>query len=128
MELFCPTGHGPFAEWADRCPTCGRFFVGREPIVPLATAPNELTAELWLEALRRAGIRAVVKPLGVGFGGFGTHAPLEHELSVLASDLDRARTSIDGPVPMRRRPHRVAVGSARPYRPVRRSRTRPLSA
>lgn len=120
MDLFCPVGHGPFAEWADRCPTCGRFLVGREPIVPLATAPDELTADRWRQALRRAGVRVVVKPLGPGFGGFGTHAPLEHELSVLTSDLERARMAIADPVPIPRRPHRILIGSERPYRPSRR--------
>ena len=106
MALYCPTGHGPFAEWADRCPDCGRHLVGREPIVLLATAPNEPIAELWQAELRRAGIRTLTKALGPGFAGFGTHLPLEHALYVAAPDLDRARRILDAPharAPRRRR-------------------------
>ncbi len=109
MALYCPTGHGPFAEWADRCPDCGRPLVGREPIVHLATAPNEPVAELWQSELRRAGIRTMTKALGPGFAGFGTDLPLEHALYVAAHELDRARQILDTPAALPRRQGRVVA-------------------
>ena len=103
MPLPCPNGHGPFPEWADRCPECGAHLAGREPIVRLAVAPNEPVAALWLDALRRAGIRAYAQVLGPGFGGVGTHAMLEHAIQVAAPDLERARQAIAAPPPRVRR-------------------------
>ena len=94
MTLYCPAGHGPFEDWADRCPECGDALVGREPIVLLTTAPNEPIAQMWLETLSDAGIRATAKALGPGFGGWGTSVPLEHALYVLAPDVERARRII----------------------------------
>lgn len=106
MPPVCPNGHGSFAAWADRCPECGAYLAGREPIVLLATAPNEPVAALWLDALRRAGVRAFANALGPGFGGFGTNATLEHAVHVSAPDLERARRIIGDPPPPhpRRRP------------------------
>ena len=103
MALHCPAGHGPFEDWADHCPTCGAVLVGREPIVHLATAPNQAVAAMWAELLGRQGIRTMVKPLGPGFGALGTNAPLEHVLYVLAPDLQRARRILAEPTDRRGR-------------------------
>lgn len=61
-----------------------------EPIVYLATAPNEPVAQLWLQVLEDEGIRAMAKPAGPGYGAWGSVATFEHELFVLRSDRDRA--------------------------------------
>lgn len=62
-----------------------------ESIVRLATAPNEPLARMWVELLEEAGIRAMLKPLGPGFGAWGSAATFEHELYVLRSQLEAAR-------------------------------------
>ena len=113
LTLFCPSGHGPFEEWAERCPECGRYLAGREPIVHLATAPNEPVAEMWLDELRRAGIRALAKALGPGFGAFGTSVPLEHALYVAAPDLESARRILAHPAGPRHRRGRATVNRRR---------------
>ena len=120
MSLHCPAGHGPFEAWAEWCPECGALLVGREPIVHLATAPNEIVAQLWRQELERAGIRTLAKNLGPGFGGFGTTLPLEHAVYVRAPDLERARALIAGSgAPRRRvRRHPPTVGGG-PRRPTR---------
>ena len=61
-----------------------------EPLVSVATAPNEIVARLWADALREAGIRVLVRTIGPGIGAWGSAAMLEHDLSVLASDAERA--------------------------------------
>lgn len=61
-----------------------------EPIVYLATAPNEPVAQLWLQVLEDEGIRAMAKPAGPGYGAWGSVATFEHEVFVLRSDHDRA--------------------------------------
>ncbi len=62
-----------------------------QPLVSVATAPNEPIARLWADALDEAGIRVLVRPLGPGLGAWASAATFEHDLAVLASDADRAR-------------------------------------
>jgi hypothetical protein len=63
-----------------------------DPVVYLATAPNEPIAQLWVEILADAGIRAMMKPVGPGFGAWGSAATFEHELYVLQSQFEEAET------------------------------------
>ena len=58
-----------------------------DPIVYLATVPNEPLALMFAEALEDAGIRTMVKAAGPGFGGWGSAATFEHELYVLQSQF-----------------------------------------
>jgi hypothetical protein len=108
MVQYCPEGHGQFDDWVIRCPECRKRLVSAppvpkqqprhadEPIVYLATAPNEITSQMWLEALRNAGIRAMAKPLGPGMGAWASVATMEHALYVLQSQYDDARDLISG--------------------------------
>ncbi|HET8524191.1 MAG TPA: hypothetical protein VFL82_13230 [Thermomicrobiales bacterium] len=109
MVQYCPNGHGEFDDWVTRCPECRTRLVDApppapnrparrsdEPIVYLATAPNEITAQMWLEALRDAGIRAMAKPLGPGMGAWASVATMEHALYVLQSHYEEARDLISG--------------------------------
>ena len=70
-----------------------------DPIVYLATAPNEPLARMWADLLAGAGIRALVKAVGPGIGAWGSAATLEHELYVLRSRLDDARALLDAGEP-----------------------------
>ncbi len=105
MVRYCPVGDGPFEGWVERCPECGRRLVddlptgneetalsGRdEPVVYLATEPNEPLAQLAAQVLRDEGIRVLLRPSGPGFGAWGSVATFAHELFVLRSDVERAR-------------------------------------
>ncbi len=62
-----------------------------ERLVSVGTAPNEPIARLWAESLQAAGIRVLVRATGPGIGAWGSAAMLEHDLSVLAPDAERAR-------------------------------------
>ena len=70
-----------------------------DPIVFLATAPNEPLARMWADLLAGAGIRALVKVGGPGVGAWGSAATLEHELYVLQSRLTEARAIVDAGEP-----------------------------
>ena len=58
-----------------------------DPVVYLATVANEPLAALCTEALEEAGIRAMAKPTGPGYGAWASAATLPHELYVLRSRL-----------------------------------------
>lgn len=66
-----------------------------DPIVFLASAPNEPLAQLWTSMLEESDIRVLMKPGGAGIGGWGSAATLEHELYVLRSKMEEARRIID---------------------------------
>jgi hypothetical protein len=59
--------------------------------VLLMSAPNEPLALYWQDVLRDAGIPAMVRAAGPGFGGWGSAALLAHDLYVRRADLERAR-------------------------------------
>ena len=61
-----------------------------DPIVYLATVPNEPLARMWAEVLEQAGIRTMVKAIGAGVGAWASAATFEHELYVLRSRLAEA--------------------------------------
>jgi len=65
-------------------------------LVRVAVAPDPVTAEMWQEALRRAGVTALLRnldALGVAWGSAA--APFSCELLVKASDVDAARLILD---------------------------------
>ncbi len=64
-----------------------------DPNVPVAVAvaPNEAIADLWKSVLRDEGIVAMARPLGPGFGAWGSVATFEHEMLVRGADAERAR-------------------------------------
>ena len=65
-----------------------------DPIVYLATAPNEPLARMWADVLEEAGIRTMVKVVGPGIVAWGSAFSLEHELYVLRSRLDDAEAIV----------------------------------
>lgn len=67
-----------------------------DPLVFLATAPNEPLAEMWVDVLAEAGIRAMLKPGGPGAGAWGSAFSFEHELFVLRSRQAEAAAILAG--------------------------------
>ena len=61
--------------------------------VHLATAPDQVTAELWLAILRDAGITAMIRPSDavsfLGVAGFGCRVQVAEE------DVEEARAVLD---------------------------------
>lgn len=105
MVKYCPGGDGPFEDWVDRCPECGRVLQGEPPrseparakdpvrqgkIVFLTTIGNEPLARLSADILHQEGIEALVRASGAGVGAWGSAAALSHDLYVLDADRERA--------------------------------------
>lgn len=61
-----------------------------DKIVLLATVANEPLAQLYKQILSEEGIKAMAKPVGPGFGGWGSVATLQHDIYVLSADKERA--------------------------------------
>jgi hypothetical protein len=97
-QYWCPNGHGAFEENAVRCPRCGERLVERailrrgEDDTPVAVgvAPNEAIAGLWKSVLESEGIATLIRPMGPGFGAWGSVATFEHEMLVRRVDAERA--------------------------------------
>jgi hypothetical protein len=103
MSQRCPAGHGDFDAGVVRCPRCGERLVDlatrragdRGAAVRVAIAPNEPIAGFWVSVLAEVGIVALARPLGPGFGAWGSVATFEHELLVGSVDADEARLVIE---------------------------------
>ena len=101
MARYCPAGDGSFDDWVEACPECGRALVttpprddtgaNNDPLVWLATAPNEPEAQMWAETIRGNGVPVFVKAGGPGVGAWASASSFEHELFVRERDLFRAR-------------------------------------
>lgn len=60
--------------------------------VHLATAPDQITAEIWIDVLNNAGVTAVIHPAdAVSFMGVSN---MGCRLQVQEEDLDRAREAL----------------------------------
>jgi hypothetical protein len=78
---YCPKCDGEFQDWSNTCPECGVPLEKEalptdkreEPLVCVATAPNEMVAHLWAGILEDNGIHCLIK----------RGAPLEDFLSIL---------------------------------------------
>jgi len=110
MVKYCPGGDGPFEDWVERCPDCGRTLQAEPPpepeaarkaprldgkIVYLTTVPNEPLAQLSADILRQEGIASMVRASGAGVGAWGSAATLSHDLYVVDSERERAMEILD---------------------------------
>jgi hypothetical protein len=97
MTKQCPNGDGDFDDWVVRCPKCGERLIDLPAPdhdgVPqqIAIAPNEVIAGMWVSALNSEGIVAFARPLGPGYGAWGSVATFEHEVIVRHSDIENAK-------------------------------------
>lgn len=80
-----------------------------DEIVLLGTASSEVEAGMWNEALKSAGVRALIRPGGPGAGAWASAASFEHHVFVRADQLEAAREVVEGysgedrPLPRSRR-------------------------
>jgi hypothetical protein len=104
MTRYCPACRESYEDWVERCPDCGRGLTTEpppddgpapasvdDPVVLLTTEPNEPLAQLTAQVLADEGIRTLLRPVGIGYGGWGSVATIAHRVFVLRSQRERAR-------------------------------------
>lgn len=64
---------------------------GKEPLVWVATAPNEVVAKIWKDALEENGIQCLLKAENLVESMYTSPITLRFRVMVLASDEKRAR-------------------------------------
>ena len=81
----------------------------QDEIVLVGTARSEVEAGMWNQALKAAGIRALIRPGGPGAGAWASSATFDHYVFVRADQLELAQKVLEGsledgrPLPRSRR-------------------------
>ena len=103
---YCPKCSGEFQNWVQVCPDCGIALVdklprppapkpkaklSKEPLVYIATAPNEPLARMWAGILEDEGIDSLVKSIDLSAAWYMPFNYSNNEIHVLASQAEKAR-------------------------------------
>ncbi len=105
---YCPKCRGEFQNWVQVCPDCGVALVdmlpelppvkpkpkaklSKEPLVYIATAPNEPLARMWAGILENEGIYSLVRGSDLGAAMYVPSLLSHSEIHVLASQAEKAR-------------------------------------
>ncbi len=99
---YCPKCRDEFQDWVKVCPEDKVALVAElpplpnkvkkknDPIVPIAIAPNEITAKMWEDILKEEGIRCVLSSSSPGASvTLVFYAPIT--ILVLLSEAKRAK-------------------------------------
>ena len=62
-----------------------------EPLVYIATAPNEIVANLWNDVLAENGIKCLLRSANLITSVFASPIANQYEVLVLASDAEKAK-------------------------------------
>ena len=100
--LYCPQCRDEFQDWVKVCPDCNVSLVDQlpvqdedeeteEPVVYIATAPNESVANMWAGILEEHGIRCLLKSANLRAAMYAFTHNMTCRLHVLASQADQAR-------------------------------------
>ena len=105
---YCPKCRDEFQNWVKVCPDCQIALVDKlpppptpplssgiekrnDPLVHIATAPNEAVAGMWQGILSNQDIRSLVKGANLKAAMYALPTNLQCEILVLASDAERAK-------------------------------------
>jgi hypothetical protein len=100
--LYCPQCRDEFQDWAKVCPDCKVALVEQlpvqpkneeidEPLVYVATAPNEWVASMWAGILEEHGIRCVLKGANLRAAMYYFTYNMTCQIHVSASQAERAK-------------------------------------
>ena len=64
---------------------------GKERLVRIATAPNEIVADLWKDVLAENDIKCLLKSINLVASMYTSPITLQYEILVLASDAQKAK-------------------------------------
>jgi hypothetical protein len=98
---YCPQCHDEFQDWVKVCPDCSVALVdelpdlqkqemSEEPLVHIATAPNEIVANMWSGILEEHGIRCLLKGGELQAAMYASPLSVPYEIYVLESEADNA--------------------------------------
>jgi hypothetical protein len=98
---YCPECRDEFEDWVEVCPDCNVALVDElpalperetsdEPLVHIATAPNEAIANMWAGILEEDGIRCLLKGGGLQAAMYASPLSVPYEIYVLESEADTA--------------------------------------
>jgi Putative prokaryotic signal transducing protein len=99
---YCPQCRDEFQDWVKVCPDCKVALVEQlsvqpkdeetdEPLVYIATAPNELVASMWSGILGEHGIRCLLKSADLRAAMYAFTYNMTCQIHVLASQAERAK-------------------------------------
>ncbi len=63
---------------------------GKEPLVKIATAPNEIVANLWKDVLAENGIKCLLRSVNLVASMYTSPITLQYEVLVLSSEAKKA--------------------------------------
>ena len=98
---YCPKCRNEFQDWVKVCPDCNFALVDELPVlkrremseerlVHIATAPNEIVANMWSGILEKNGIRCLLKGGGLQAAMYASPLSVPYEIYVLESEADNA--------------------------------------
>ena len=64
---------------------------GKEPLVRIGIARNEIIANIWKDALAENGINCLLRSINLVTSMYTSPITLQYEVLVLASDAEKAR-------------------------------------
>jgi len=100
---FCPECRDEFEDWVEVCPDCEVSLVEKlpllteskgktdEPLVQIATAPNEPIAKMWSDVLAENNIHCLLKGGNLGAAMYIPAMILPHKIFVVESETERAK-------------------------------------
>ena len=98
---YCPQCRDEFQDWVKVCPDCNVALVDElpalperkisdEPLVHIATASNEIVANMWAGILEEDGIRCMLKGGGLQASMYASPLSVLYEIYVMESETDNA--------------------------------------
>ena len=98
---YCPKCRDEFQDWVKVCPDCNVALVEKlpplpkrkkkdEPLVHIATAPNEAVANMWSDILKEHDIRCLLKSGKLRAAMYSLTYNQQYEIHVLASEAKKA--------------------------------------
>lgn len=99
---YCPQCRDEFQDWVKVCPDCKVTLVVElppqpeheemdEPLVYVATAPNESVATMWSGVLEEHGIRCLLKRANLRAAMYAFTYNMTCQIHVLASQAEQAK-------------------------------------
>ncbi len=99
---YCPRCRDEFQDWAKLCPDCKVALVAElpvqpkyeeidDPVVYMATAPNESVASMWAGILGEHGIHCLLKSANLRAAMHAFAYNMTCQIHVLASQAERAK-------------------------------------